>query len=495
MSKLIASPVITGLWQIADMERDGKQTDHKVLAGEMKRYIDAGLDTFDMADHYGSSELITGRLIKDYPGTAGKFFTKWVPDPANITKEETRKAVVKALERMNLQQLPLLQFHAWQYANPNWLDCLWWLEELRDEGLIAGIGVTNFDTVHLDIALKSGIKIVSNQVCFSLLDQRAFHGFTGVEGASTKQEYHTTPLPGSMLELCEREGVALLAFGTVAGGFLTEKWIGKPEPTGEQLSNWSLMKYKRFIDTAGGWDKFQSLLSVLHELATEKNVSVANIASAYILGTTGVSSVIIGARLGERSHIKSNLKLKSLKLDEKERRKFGSVISSFHPIPGDCGDEYRKPPYLTASGDLSHHLSTLPKPFKTELKQSGRLHVYTGTVWEPMAGYSRAVRTGNEVHVSGTTATHNNRVIGGNDPAAQTHFILDKIEGALLSAGATMEEIVRTRIFIKSADIWEPVARAHGRRLGHVMPANTMVTAGMIGEEYLVEVEVELRMK
>ena len=119
------------------------------------------------------------------------------------------------------------------------------------------------------------------------------------------------------------------------------------------------------------------------------------------------------------------------------------------------------------------------------------MRVFTGTVWEPMAGYCRAVRTGNQVHVSGTTATHGARLIGGNDPAAQTHFIIDKIEGALQSAGASLEHVVRTRIFIKDTSIWEAVARAHGERFGHIMPANTMVKAEMIGEEYLVEIEAD----
>ena len=108
-----------------------------------------------------------------------------------------------------------------------------------------------------------------------------------------------------------------------------------------------------------------------------------------------------------------------------------------------------------------------------------------------MAGYCRAVRTGNNIQVSGTTATHGSKLVGGNDPAAQTHFIIDKIEGALQSAGAGLEHVVRTRIFINNTSIWEAVARAHGERFGHIMPANTMVEAKMIGEEYLVEIEAD----
>jgi enamine deaminase RidA (YjgF/YER057c/UK114 family) len=93
--------------------------------------------------------------------------------------------------------------------------------------------------------------------------------------------------------------------------------------------------------------------------------------------------------------------------------------------------------------------------------------------------------------VSGTTATHGDRAIGENDPAAQTHFIIDKIQGSLESLGAKLEDVVRTRIFIKNVDDWEAVSRAHGARFGEIRPANTMVEARLIGDEYLVEIEAE----
>ncbi|MEP7383504.1 MAG: RidA family protein, partial [Gemmatimonadota bacterium] len=106
-------------------------------------------------------------------------------------------------------------------------------------------------------------------------------------------------------------------------------------------------------------------------------------------------------------------------------------------------------------------------------------------------GYSRAVRIGNRVLVSGTTATHGDRPIGVGDAAAQTHFVIDKIEGALRSLGARLEDVVRTRVFVKEMHDWEAVARAHGERFGDIMPANTLVRAELIGPEYLVEMEAE----
>jgi enamine deaminase RidA (YjgF/YER057c/UK114 family) len=115
----------------------------------------------------------------------------------------------------------------------------------------------------------------------------------------------------------------------------------------------------------------------------------------------------------------------------------------------------------------------------------------SGTIWEEMAGYSRAVRQGDRIMVSGTTATHGDRIIGGSDPAAQTHFVIDKIEGALQSLGASLKDVVRTRIYLKNMDHWKAVAEAHGLRFRGILPANTLTGADIIGSDYLVEIEAE----
>ena len=142
-------------------------------------------------------------------------------------------------------------------------------------------------------------------------------------------------------------------------------------------------------------------------------------------------------------------------------------------------------------GDLSHHLDALPPPYPVQKSADGRRRALSGTAWEDLAGYCRAVRTGDRVFVSGTTATHGARIIGGADPAAQTHFVIDKIEGALQSLGSRLEDVVRTRVYVSRIDDWEAVARAHGARFGPIRPANTLVEAKLVGEGYLVEMEGE----
>jgi aryl-alcohol dehydrogenase-like predicted oxidoreductase/enamine deaminase RidA (YjgF/YER057c/UK114 family) len=467
---LTISRVITGLWQIADLERDGNKINWADAARSMKQYYDAGLTTFDMADHYGSAEDISGIFRTKYANDKSHLFTKWVPSPGPVKKETVREAVQKSLTRMQTEQIDLMQFHAWNYADPTWLDCLYWLQELKEEGLIKYLGLTNFDTAHLRIVLTSGIKIVSNQVCYSLIDQRASHAMT---------------------ELCLKHNVKLLAFGTVAGGFLTNKWLNKPEPEQDQSLTWSQMKYKRFIDTAGGWSKFQNLLRVLDKIANTHKTSIANIASRYMLEQPAIGGVIIGARLGISEHIQENVTLFSLSLDEDSKINIKQALDSLEPIPGDCGDEYRKPPFLTASGDLSHHVDSIPPPYPSYIGSDGRTKALSGTIWEDIAGFSRAVKKGNRILVSGTTATHGKNAIGGNDPVAQTHFVIDKIEGAIQSLGGTLNDVVRTRIFIRNINDWEAIARAHGERFKTIQPANTMVKAELIGDEYLIEMEAE----
>ncbi|EOZ96023.1 aldo/keto reductase family [Indibacter alkaliphilus LW1] len=471
LGNISISKVLTGLWQIADMERDGKALDPHRTAFEMAPYVEAGLSTFDMADHYGSAEVIAGTFKTSHElGSKAQMLTKWVPKPGKSTKLATREAVELALKRLQTDSLELLQFHAWVYSDPVWLDQLFWLNELKEEGLIKNIGLTNFDAAHLRIACASGIPIVSNQVCHSLLDMRA---------------------AGEMASVCEAYDVKILAFGTLAGGFLSGRWLNKTEPDTETAATWSQMKYKRFIDAAGGWEKFQALLFTLEQLAKKHKVSIANIATKFILDQKHVGGVIIGARLGQSAHLEDTKRLFEFELDEEDLGMIRAVQAELSTIPGDCGDEYRKPPFLTASGDLSHHLDEIPKAFEVEEGLSKTKKVFSGTPWEGMAGYSRATRKGNQIFVSGTTATHRDKIIGAGDAAAQTHFVIDKIEAAITSLGGKLEDVVRTRIFVNSIGDWEAIAKAHGQRFGLIQPANTLVEAKLVGEGYMVEIEAD----
>lgn len=463
--------IINGLWQIADIEKEGNMLSGEIFSKVAGEYMEKGLSTFDMADHYGSAESLCGYFSKNHPlGDGATFLTKWVPKPGKINREETREAVFLALKKLNREAIDLMQYHTWNYLDPIWLDHLFWLSEMHEEGFIKNIGLTNFDEIHLRIACASGIPITSNQISYSLLDQRA---------------------TGAMTKTCQEFGVKILAYGTLAGGFLSEKWLGKPEPSLKDAQNWSLAKYQRFIEQTGGWQNLQEILKVLKILSLKYDVSISNVASKFIMQKSSVGGVIIGVRPGVSNHLEETLKLNSFMLEPTDISKIEVVLKTFSPIPGDCGDEYRKPPFLTASGDLSHHLDNMPLPYEKKQGVENSEKVFSGTPWEPMAGYCRALRKNNKIYVSGTTASHESRLIGGKDAGAQSHFILDKIEAAIYSLGGKLEQVVRTRIFVNDIKDWEPVALAHGKRFKHIQPTNTLVEARLVGEGLLVEIEAE----
>jgi aryl-alcohol dehydrogenase-like predicted oxidoreductase/enamine deaminase RidA (YjgF/YER057c/UK114 family) len=408
--------------------------------------------------------------------------TKWVPKPGpeHATQEAVDAAVKLALSRLQCERLRLLQFHTWDYLDGPGR----WLQQLKLLGVHEGVGhlgVTNVDTEHLRLALAEGLPIVSNQVCFSLLDRRAL---------------------GGMCDLADEKGVKLLAFGVLAGGLLTDRWLGKSPPTPTELSgNWSLAKYSRFVPLFGGWALLQELLRALQSVALRHSTTIAAVATQWVLAQKAVGGVIIGARLGRSSRLEEHQKAFGVDLSAADLREINCVLERSQPIPGDCGDEYRRPPFLTASGDLSHHLSSVPAafvatPMAGHTEREPRLAVDSGSVWERIANFSRATRIGRTIRVSGTTATSplDGTCVGGQDAGAQTSFALDIIEAALKALGGGLEHVVRTRLLVRDVDAdWEAVARAHGRRFARagVRPSNTLVGAALVGAEYLVEIECD----
>jgi aryl-alcohol dehydrogenase-like predicted oxidoreductase len=297
----------------------------------MFSYLDAGFTTWDLADHYGPAEDFIGEFRRQLVAQRGidalnnlQAFTKWVPRPGKMTKEIVEKNIAISLRRMDVDSLDLLQFHWWDYRDKNYLDALYFLGELQQEGKIKHLALTNFDTEHLKIILSAGIKIVSNQVQFSLIDRR--------------------PLV-KMAQFCQEHNIYLLAYGTLAGGLLGAKYLGHPEPNAMSLNTASLRKYKNMINAWGNWQLFQELLTVLKAIADSYHVTIPNVAVRYVLEQKAVAGAIIGARLGVAEHIQENARIFDFQLSPQDYQKIDHVLEKSRDLLqliGDCGDEYRR---------------------------------------------------------------------------------------------------------------------------------------------------------
>lgn len=319
--------ILNGMWQVSGAHGRINPT---VALESMFKYLDAGYTTWDLADHYGPAEDFIGEFRRQLISTRGQealsqvqAFTKWVPRPGKITKALVEKNIDISRQRMGVDCLDLLQFHWWDYRDQSYLDALNYLAQLQTEGKIKHLALTNFDTQHLKIIVENGIKIVSNQVQFSLVDRR--------------------PL-AQMTEFCQDHNIKLLPYGVLCGGFLSEKYLGKPEPNGFNLETVSLKKYKNMINAWGGWNLFQTLLKTLNAIAQKHQVTIPNIAVRYILEQPTVAGAMVGTRLGLSDHIKDNAKVFEFSLDSEDYQNINSVLfqsQDLMEIIGDCGDEYR----------------------------------------------------------------------------------------------------------------------------------------------------------
>ena len=320
--------VVNGMWQVSGAHG---RIDPKAAIQSMFEYFDAGFTTWDLADHYGPAEDFVGEFRRQLVATRGEAalsnlqaFTKWVPRPTRMTKQLVEENINISLRRMDVEALDLMQFHWWEYRDKNYLDALKYMAELQDVGKIKHLALTNFDTEHLKIITESGIKIVSNQVQFSLVDRRP---------------------QVRMVQFCREHNIQLFAYGTLCGGLLSEKYLGQPEPRSGELNTASLRKYKNMVDAWGGWGLFQELLSVLNAIAQKHKVSMANVAVRYILDHPVVAGAIVGARLGVSEHIEDNAKVFGFILDTEDHNQLNSVLSQARDLDqliGDCGDEYRR---------------------------------------------------------------------------------------------------------------------------------------------------------
>lgn len=315
--------ILNGLWQVAGGHG---QINRQTAISQMLQYHKSGFTTWDMADIYGSAEEFFGefrKLLDKKELEKTQAFTKFVPNPGPMTGSIVEYYIDLSIKKMNVPSIDLLQFHWWDYNDIRYLDALHQLTNLQEKEKIKHLGLTNFDTDRMEIMVEKGFKPVSNQVQYSILDQRP---------------------EKKMVSFCKKHDIKLLTYGTLLGGFFSKKYLGKTEPTRAELYTLSLQKYKNMIDSWGGWKLFQELLEVLDQIASKHLVGIANVATRFILDRPMVAGVIIGARLGISEHISENQKTFDLCLEPEDYTKINEVTSKANDLfdsIGDCGDEYR----------------------------------------------------------------------------------------------------------------------------------------------------------
>jgi aryl-alcohol dehydrogenase-like predicted oxidoreductase len=313
------SRIVKGGWHLAGGHGP---IDPAAAQRDMAAFVEAGITTFDCANIYTGVEQLIGDFRRNYPEHARRVqvFTKFVPDLGDLSKVDAGyvEAVIdRSLLRLGLEQLDAVQFHWWDYSIPRYVEVALELQRLKQAGKIARVAVTNFDVERLSEIVAAGVQIATHQLQYSLLDARP--------------ELH-------MVEYCRSHGIALLCYGTVAGGWLSERWLHQPEPV-EPYGNRSLHKYKLIIDEFGGWRRFQSLLEVLDRIAakhsTEQSVDIATVATRAILDRPQVAAAIVGAT--NTAHLSSHLQIGSLHLDSDDHALLAGVLE---PRSGPLGDVY-----------------------------------------------------------------------------------------------------------------------------------------------------------
>lgn len=306
--------IINGCWQLTPDHGGGPES-RKNTMRRFAELVEHGFTTFDCADIYtGTEELLCDfRQTLDDPDTI-QIHTKFVPNKGSLAELNDKKidaAIDQSLTRLGVEVLDLVQFHWWDYAVAG-LDRLYdRLLRAQSIGKIRLLGVTNFNTEQLRNLLDNNASIVTMQAQYSLLDRRP--------------ERHMT-------DCCLKDGVALLPYGVLAGGFLSDKYLGRPEPT---TMNRSLQKYRLIIDDAGGWTMLQGLLELLAGIAGKHNTGIDSIAARWVLDQPGVAAIILG--IGSHSRAEKNRALEQIQLDDRDRQSITEFLAS-QAIPK--GDPY-----------------------------------------------------------------------------------------------------------------------------------------------------------
>ncbi len=324
------SPVIKGGWQLSSGHSLDRKIEDEQAISDTVAFIEAGIATLDFGDIYTGVEELIGKAVKRLANRdLVRLHTKYVPNENflhDFDRTDVRTIVERSLTRLGVETVDLVQFHWWKYEAQNYLVAMEELFKLKAEGKIRHVGITNFDLPHVKEFVSAGFKPASIQLQYSILDRRPEAGLT---------------------EYCAANDIGLLCYGTVAGGFLSEKFLNVPEP--KQVETRSNVKYQLIIEEFGGWALFQELLQALKSIADKYSTDIATIASAYMLGRPAVKGVIVGAR--NISHLQSNLRIPEIVLTADDLAALQAVLSR---STGPTGEVYYLERYTDKHRNIMH---------------------------------------------------------------------------------------------------------------------------------------------
>ena len=286
---------------------------------DMAAFVEAGITTFDCADHYTGVEEMIGDFRSDYPSLAPsiQIHTKFVPDFArlgNVDKAYVEGIIDRSLRRLKVETLDLVQYYWWDPSIAGYVETAQFLSELRDAGKIANLGATNFNVSQLKNMVDAGVPFIANQPQYSPIDLRP---------------------ENAMIEYCQANGIQQLCYGTMAGGFFSESWLGRPEPL-EAFENRSHTKYKLIIDDFGGWDLFQALLAAYTAIAKRHDATIGQVALRWILSRPNVAGAIVGAT--STRHLAENTGTFAFDLDDRDKAEIKAITDRRTGPEGDCYD-------------------------------------------------------------------------------------------------------------------------------------------------------------
>ena len=323
------SRVLNGCWQLSNGHTLRGHLDLDDVMHAFRELVARGFTTFDCADIYGCAEEFIGKLVSELRASEGaaaadriQVHTKFVPDMNDLRSVDlayVERAIDRSLARTNKDALDLVQFHWWDYDVPGCVETAGYLVDLQRKGKIRHIGVTNFDTDHLAELVDAGIPIVSMQAQYSVFDRR---------------------VERRMQAYCAEHGIKLICYGTLAGGFLAPKWIGAASAEPETRSQ---VKYLQVIDDSLGWDGYQGLLALLGGIASEhgEGVSIANVATRYVLAQADVAAAIIGIR--NSRHVATNERIFAFELSPEEVASIRDYIGRYPTVEGEPFEQERTP--------------------------------------------------------------------------------------------------------------------------------------------------------